>query len=96
MGIFIKNPETEKAVRKIAALRGQTITGVIDALARDALEREAPAPPPRTLESMRAATDAFRRKAGLDKVKLNLADCFAYALAKQLDAPCSTQVMTFR
>ena len=72
MGIFIKNPETEKAVREIAALRGQTITGVIDALAREALQREAPAPPLRTLESMRAATAEFRRKTGLDKVKLNV------------------------
>ncbi len=72
MGIFIKNPETEKAVREIAALRGQTITGVIDALAREALARETPEPPRRTLESMRAATAEFRRKAGLDKIKLNI------------------------
>jgi antitoxin VapB len=72
MGIFIKNPETEKAVREIAALRGQTITGVIDALAREALAREAPKPRKRTLEEMRAATDEFRRKTGLDKQKLNV------------------------
>lgn len=39
-GIFIKNPETEKIVREIAALRGTTITGAVDALAREALERE--------------------------------------------------------
>ena len=37
MGIFIKNPETEKIVREVAALRGTTITGAIDALAREAL-----------------------------------------------------------
>jgi antitoxin VapB len=42
MSIFIKNPETEKVVREVAALRGTTITGVIDALAREALERERP------------------------------------------------------
>jgi antitoxin VapB len=72
MGIFIKNPETEKAVREIAALRGQTITGVIDALAREALARETPKPRKRTLEEMRAATDEFRRKTGLDKQKLNV------------------------
>jgi len=72
MGIFIKNPETERVVREVAALRGTTITGVIDALAREALERERPQPPRRTLESMRAATAEFRRKAGLDKVKLNV------------------------
>ena len=72
MGIFIKNPETEKAVREIAALRGDTITGVIDALAREALARETPKPRKRTLEEMRAATDEFRRKTGLDKRKLNI------------------------
>jgi antitoxin VapB len=72
MGIFIKNPETEKAVREIAALRGETITGVIDALAREALARETPKPRKRTLEEMRAATDEFRRKTGLDKQKLNV------------------------
>jgi antitoxin VapB len=59
-------------VREVAALRGTTITGVIDALAREALERERPEPPRRTLESMRTATAEFRRKAGLDKVKLNV------------------------
>ncbi|TCS18104.1 type II toxin-antitoxin system VapB family antitoxin [Caulobacter sp. BK020] len=74
MGIFIKNPETEKAVREIAALRGETITGVIDALAREALARETPAPRKRrpTLEEMMAATEEFRRAVGLDKHKLNV------------------------
>jgi len=72
MGIFIKNPETERVVREVAALRGETITGVIDALAREALARERPRPRKRTLEEMRAATDEFRRKAGLDKEKLNV------------------------
>ena len=68
MGIFIKNPETEKVVREVAALRGSTITGVIDALAREALERERPRPRKRSLEEMRAATDRFRRESGLDKL----------------------------
>jgi antitoxin VapB len=72
MGIFIKNPETERVVREVAALRGDTITGVIDALAREALARETPKPRKRTLEEMRAATDEFRRKTGLDKQKLNV------------------------
>jgi antitoxin VapB len=69
MGIFIKNPETERVVREVAALRGDTITGVIDALAREALAREAPAPlhRKRTLEEMRAATAEFRRATGLDQ-----------------------------
>jgi hypothetical protein len=72
MGIFIRNPKTEKAVRDIAALRGETITGVIDALAREALAREAEKPPvperKRTLEEMRAATAHFRRVSGLDRL----------------------------
>jgi antitoxin VapB len=67
MGIFIKNPETEKVVREIAALRGTTITSAIDALAREALQREQPKVRKRTLEEMRAATDRFRRATGLDK-----------------------------
>lgn len=68
MGIFIKNPETERVVREVAALRGETITGVIDALAREALEREQPKPHrKRTLEEMRAATAEFRRATGLDQ-----------------------------
>lgn len=72
MGILIKNAETERAVREIAALRGQTLTGVIDALAREALEREiakqAVPERKRTLEEMRAATAHFRRVSGLDKL----------------------------
>lgn len=72
MGIFIKNPETEKIVREIAALRGTTITGAIDALAREALAREQPKVRKRTLEEMRAATEAFRRVTGLDKEPLPL------------------------
>lgn len=73
MGIFIKNPETERVVREVAALRGETITGVIHALAREALERETPPPPRRrpTLAEMMAATDEFRRAVGLDKRKVN-------------------------
>lgn len=75
MGIFIKNPETERVVRELAALRGDTITGVIDSVAREALDREreaSPARPKRTMESMRAATALFRKQAGLDKIKLNV------------------------
>jgi len=74
MGIFIKNPETERVVREVAALRGETITGVIDALAREALARETSTPPKRrpTLSEMMAATEEFRRAVGLDKRKLNV------------------------
>lgn len=53
MGIFIRNPETEKVVREIAA-----------------------------------ALDAYLTYGeGRHPARLNLADCLAYALAKQLDAP---------
>ncbi|WP_172448623.1 type II toxin-antitoxin system VapB family antitoxin [Caulobacter mirabilis] len=72
MGIFIKNPETERVVRELAAARGDTITGVIDKLAREALEREqaAAASSERTLRNlaqMRASNERFRRISGLDK-----------------------------
>lgn len=73
MGIFIKNPETERVVRELAALRGDTITGVIDSVAREALDREhaAATSSARTfynLAQMQAATDLFRRQSGLDKL----------------------------
>ena len=72
MGIFIKNPETERVVRELAAARGDTITGVIDKLAREALDREqatavASARPLRTLAQMQASNERFRRLSGLDK-----------------------------
>lgn len=76
MSIFIKNPETERVVRELAAARGDTITGVIDKLAREALQaaREeelrrarAALSPEERLAKMRAATDHFRRISGLDK-----------------------------
>lgn len=76
MGIFIKNPETERVVRELAALRGDTITGVIDSVARGALaaarEEElrrarAAMSPEERLARMRAATEHFRRISGLDK-----------------------------
>lgn len=73
MGIFIKNPETERVVRELAAARGDTITGVIDKIAREALEREqtaatSPPRPLRNLAQMRASTEHFRRISGLDKL----------------------------
>lgn len=72
MGIFIKNPETERVVRELAAARRDTITGVIDKLAREALEREqagaaSSARTLRKLAQMRASNEHFRRISGLDK-----------------------------
>ncbi|PZR35151.1 type II toxin-antitoxin system VapB family antitoxin [Caulobacter segnis] len=57
MGIFIKNPETEKLVREIATLRGTTITSTIDALAREALARERQTPKRLSVAELQALTD---------------------------------------
>jgi antitoxin VapB len=73
MGIFIKNPEVERKARELAALRGASLTAAIDAALDAALLVEAAKPRGRpTLAQMLAATEEFRRKAGLDKVKLNV------------------------
>jgi antitoxin VapB len=70
MGIFIKNPEVERKVRELARRRGVSITAAIgDALDRElaletAKDRKRRRP---TLAELRAATDEFRRIAGLDK-----------------------------
>src|ERR1700742_2496814 len=67
MGILIKNPSTEQKVRKIATLRGLSLTAAIDDMADKALAEEAAKPRRRpTLEEMIAATEAFRRRMGLD------------------------------
>jgi len=68
MSVFIRNPQVERAARELAQLRGQSLTEAVgDAVeAALALER-AKAKPARTVESMWAATDEFRRKVGLDK-----------------------------
>ncbi|HTX49256.1 MAG TPA: type II toxin-antitoxin system VapB family antitoxin [Caulobacteraceae bacterium] len=70
MGIFIKNPDVERKARELAALRGKTITAAIeDGLDHElGIERAKRRRP--TLAEMQAATDEFRRKTGLDKVKL--------------------------
>jgi len=73
MGLFIKNPEVERKARELAALRGASLTAAVDMALDDALKIERAKPRGRpTLEQMRAATDKFRRKAGLDKVKLSV------------------------
>ena len=72
MGIFIKNPDVERKARELAALRGKSITAAIeDGLDHElSLERAKHRRP--TLAEMQAATDEFRRKVGLDKVKLSV------------------------
>ena len=70
MGIFIKNPEVERKARELAALEGKTLTAVIE----EALDEKLAARPPHrnrpTYAQMQAATDEFRRKIGLDKIKV--------------------------
>ena len=68
MSIFVRNPETERKVRELAALEGATLTSAIEVAVDEALTRRRPTPrPKRTLEEMIAATERFRKAAGLDK-----------------------------
>jgi hypothetical protein len=73
MSVFIRNPEVERAARELARLQRLSLTEAIGAAVETALaiERAKPVPRP-TLVEMKAATDAFRRKAGLDTFKLNV------------------------
>jgi antitoxin VapB len=64
MAILIKNPETERKARELAALKGETITGVIDAALDRALTDTRPRRRP-TADEIVAATDRFRAKAGI-------------------------------
>lgn len=64
MAILIKNPETERKARELANLKGETITGAIDAALERALIEVRPRRRP-TIEEMIAATERFRREAGI-------------------------------
>ncbi len=65
MGILIKNPETERVVRELAAIRGVTLTDAVDAAARRALiEARAAAKPRPTYEQIMSATERLRRESG--------------------------------
>ena len=64
MAILIKNPETERKARELAALRGQTITAALDgalsvALADTQSKRQL------TVADIEAATDRFWKQAGV-------------------------------
>jgi antitoxin VapB len=73
MGLFIKNPEVERKARELAQRTGKTLTAAVEEALDDALKLERAKPRGRpTLEQMIAATDEFRRKTGLDKVKLSV------------------------
>ncbi len=73
MGIFIKNPRVEQKARELAAIRGVTITEAVnEALERLLQEERGKRTGRPSYEEIIAATDEFRRKVGLDKVKLNV------------------------
>ena len=64
MAILIKNPETERKVRKLAVLKGETITSAIDAAVERALLEAQPGRRP-TAADMKAATERMWARAGL-------------------------------
>ncbi len=73
MGIFIKNPEVERKARELARLQKKSLTEAVGEAVQIALEAEQAKPRRKpTLQEMIEATDRFRKKAGLDKVKLNV------------------------
>lgn len=72
MGIFIKNPEVERKVRELAALRGVTLTEAVDEALECQLKTVRAKQGRPTYDEIIAATDEFRRAAGLDKAKLNV------------------------
>ncbi|MDB5457683.1 MAG: transcription factor [Caulobacter sp.] len=68
MGIFIKNPETERKARELAHRRGSTLTAAVDQALEQALASENGQPRRRrSLEEIHAATDRFRKATGLDQ-----------------------------
>lgn len=69
MGIFIKNPETERKARELAQRRGSSLTAAVDQALDEALKAEGSTPRrKRSLEEIRAATDRFRKATGLDQL----------------------------
>lgn len=68
MGIFIKNPETERKARELAKLRGGSLTAVIDAALEAALveEREKTSTRPSANE-IEAASARLRAAIGIDR-----------------------------
>jgi len=68
MGIFIKNPETERKARELARLRGDSLTAVIDAALEDALVEERAKTQERpTADDIEAASARLRAAIGLDR-----------------------------
>lgn len=64
MGLFIKNPNTERKARELASIDGKSLTAAIeDALDAALAQRRAARPRP-TLESLMAATAAMHAACG--------------------------------
>ncbi|WP_297513118.1 type II toxin-antitoxin system VapB family antitoxin [uncultured Caulobacter sp.] len=62
MGILIKNPEAERAVRELAALTGESLTTAIEVAVKERLAtKRAEAPPRRrrSAEEMKAITRKY-------------------------------------
>ena len=72
MAILIKNPEVERRVRDLAALTGESLTGAInEALKLRLAQENAKVKRRPTVAEMMAATERFRKAAGLDQRKVN-------------------------
>lgn len=67
MTIYIKDPATDRAVRKLAKLRGVSLTEAIRLAVKQALDEVRPRTPADRLKSIRAIQDEFARmpKSGL-------------------------------
>jgi antitoxin VapB len=65
VAILIKNPGTERKARELATLKGETITGVIDAALDHALADARPKRRKPTIEEMNAATERLWDRAGV-------------------------------
>jgi antitoxin VapB len=75
MGILIKNPDAERAVRELAELTGESLTTAVEIAVRERLaakQRELPPRRLRTVTEIMEATDRFRKAVGLDQRKLNV------------------------
>jgi antitoxin VapB len=75
MGILIKNPEAERAVRELAELTGESLTTAVEIAVRQRLAAKQQQSQPRrlrTVADIMEATDRFRKAVGLDKRKLNV------------------------
>ncbi len=71
MGIFIKNPEVERKARELARLTGRSLTATIEQAVDDGLAKARPEPKKKmTVAEIEDATERFRKRIGLDRVKI--------------------------